>query len=143
MIGLDSVLGERWIKAGGGWRPRMAALLADWPTPVTVTDEGDWSDGRPAYYGEHGEPTLLCDGAIPDFRSGATRGAALDVVRERRGCPEAFLFRDLSRWEVSAWIPNARGRMEAHTLGAGSTEAEALVSALEITVGRAPGSRPA
>ena len=76
-------------------------------------------------------PVPVYAGYLLDLRIAGNRGELLEVVRERWGCPEAFLFSDLPRWEVTAWIPNARGRVEANVLGHGPTEAAALVAALE------------
>lgn len=61
-------LGRRWLAAGGGWRPGMLAH--------------DDSTGR-----EHriNGAMVIPDEWWPDLRDAATRGAALDVVRERWG----------------------------------------------------------
>jgi len=107
-------LGERWIKAGGGWYAGM-------------TDAQTSTVRYPIHY---------YDSAIPDLRDPATRGAALQVVRERWREPSYSLTAvDEScypiRWE---WID---GGLAAPMLGHPiayqqfDSEAEALVAALE------------
>ena len=67
-------------------------------------------------------------GAWPDLRDPATRGAALEVVRERWGEPTLCVLFDHGdrRWAVGRWEDGLalRGR-------GGDSEAEAICSALE------------
>lgn len=58
-------LGRRWIAAGGGWRAGMAAI------------HENGSAHRLAM------STQMSEAWWPDLRDPATRGAALEVVRER------------------------------------------------------------
>ena len=103
-------LGQRWLAAGGGWRRGMRGV-----------------DGRLcAWDGYETEAT------VPDLRDAATRGAALEVVRERWGDPTMHMASLRLGW-VWAFRDEAEVNMIiADGLPiAGTTEAEALVAALE------------
>ena len=135
-------LGERYLAAGGEWRAGMRGVL-----PAS-------GHGGRVYLGSHG---VLCwqgeesgyvagwpewaaiAGGWPDLRDPATRGAVLEVLRERLG--PVFLAPDpdevdadgdgatrylptVRQWRVVSWVT-------WETLAAGPTEAAALVAALE------------
>jgi hypothetical protein len=126
-------LGERWVRAAGrdlsGWRPGMLdnhgrrVLRAD---SFTI----EWTS-----YHQDLHPW-------PDFRDAATRGAALEVVRERWGDPTVYLRAGPS---PHMWTPHTAEMVDGRWLEgplcrrrgswaepiAGTTEAEALVAALE------------
>lgn len=70
---------------------------------------------------------------FPDLRDPATRGAALEVVRERWGDPELCIrrYREAGLPEHQ-WITASCARRKPGIVG-GPTEAEALVAALETT----------
>ena len=112
-------LGERWIAAGGGWRP-------GWERPATGAPDDDGDRGRlddyqPEYMGRP-------DGAWPDLRDPATLGAALAVVRERTD-PLAYV---APYWSHPG--PTLHYHVldrDGHSLGRGDSEAAALVSAIE------------
>jgi hypothetical protein len=140
-------LGERWIAAGGGWRRGMWARPTDPSKPPN--DRGGWlvsdvrADGVPLFdfdwYGDMREP-LPAD-AWPDPRDPATRGAMLEVVRERWGIPGL----SVRLWPSPSWTvwedgPHADRPLCHEVPGAahlgplpikGPTEAEAFVAALE------------
>lgn len=131
-------LGERWVRAGGGWGSGgMLARHVDtraYPLPVRT---GPMEQGA--------------DGWWPDLRDSATRGAALEVVRERWGVDDlapqrtaepteeghASLATGQSHWgvpHVGGW--NIRPRTAKETYIAGKvglqpSEGVWLVAALE------------
>lgn len=82
-------LGRRWIAAGGGWREGMLTM----PTKMVgrgerVTSAGNNHVGFGTYFQHH-------EGLTPDLRDAATRGAALEVVRERWHLPALYV-----RWDA-------------------------------------------
>ena len=84
-------LGRRWIAAGGGWREGMLSLdgwrvLAAGAICVCATDGG--GDGADAVERRECSAALL---GAPDLRDAATRGAALEVVRDRWESPTAYV----------------------------------------------------
>ncbi|WP_230685439.1 hypothetical protein, partial [Streptococcus pneumoniae] len=66
--------------------------------------------------------------AWPDLRDPATRGAALEVVRERWGRPDLSV---RSSRAGRRWQPDCVGTPDALLDVTGNSEAEALVAALE------------
>lgn len=95
-------LGERWVKAGGGWRRGMVGV-----------------DGRLCAWDGY----LPSDGEVPDLRRGVTRGAALEVVRERLGEPTVHVQHSRGRgWEAIGF---------STPVAFFATEGEALLAALE------------
>ena len=140
-------LGRRWLAAGGGWRKgmrslngyRLISVIA--PDIFIVSMEGSgeitkFIAMRRLTYGPEGihkagpGDRLPEWPDVPDLRDPATRGAALEVVRERL---DSAMFHtdglyvarvDGSRWEV--WTDT-----HAYKWAAGASEAEALVAALE------------
>ena len=136
-------LGRRWLAAGGGWRKgmrslngyRLISVIA--PDIFIVSMEGSgeitkFIAMRRLTYGPEGihkagpGDRLPQWPDVPDLRDPATRGAALDVVRERWGDPTAYI---RYSWEWKAWYAYA-GPHSPHG-GAHDSEAEALVAALE------------
>lgn len=115
-------LGERWKRAGGGWAPGMLIRYGDRGLAIDVHRVGG-ADGRDRQRPLDDSPWW------PDFRDAATRGAALEVVRERWGDPLLYVraVDDGSGWEATS--PD--NTMEIVTVAWGATEAEALVAALE------------
>lgn len=116
-------LGERWLAACGISSELLLAV------------DSLRSRGLTMYRGTVSGVLWRLDEASatwwPDLRDPATRGAALEVVRERWSDPAMYLmplWRDLActrRVWVVARDADAEGR------GSGDTEAEALVAALE------------
>lgn len=112
-------LGRRWLAAGGEWVPgmlwgnfRIHDVKQD-PRGFMVVSRGNgWT--APGFQ----------DG-WPDFRDPATRGAALQVVRERLGCPTAWMEPGEEGW----WLFFHQG--DVLTARWGPTEAHALVAAME------------
>jgi hypothetical protein len=131
-------LGERWVKAGGGWRPGMWARPAD--PADSPSEEGGWrvsaveASGTPLFdyewYGGLREP--LPEGAWPDLRDPATKGAALGFLRERLNRSGLATANRAGRWYVGDWHYGDRGEWEPGFIvyDEGSEEA-ALVAALE------------
>lgn len=125
-------LGERWVEAGGGWRPGMLAVKSETERRsgytlrlVTEWAEDEWEVGGVG--GPIGIGHLW-----PDFRDPATRGACLEVVRERRRDPATHIRPPVngSGWRAfdgtCAPVRNAQGApVEA------DGEAACLVAALE------------
>jgi hypothetical protein len=127
-------LGARWIAAGGGWWPGMLVrghrtglgcrLTTSDPSRLwweSPTGDG-WVYSVDGWESDNHAPPW------PDLRDPATRGAALEVVRERRKDPLAWM----------DWLQTPSGLEWYVNLGghgggwfAGCTEAEALVAALE------------
>lgn len=123
-------LGRRWREAGGGWREGMRD-----GDGYIVTAVGE--DGLPDASGVAGTApaqtmvTTWLD-SWPDLRDPATRGAALEVVRERWG--PAFQVSPVIRFTPDAvvivrWMWYANDKNENR--GDSTSEAEALVAALE------------
>ncbi len=84
-----------------------------------LTSEGD--EGRHEY--GYTPPKY----GIPDLTDPATLGCLLALVREAWGQPLVSV-----RWSVHGWrVLNTEGRAWCWRIGKGSTEAEALVAALE------------
>ena len=66
-------------------------------------------------------------GALPNLTDPATLGCLLALVRDAWGQPLVSV-----RWSVHGWrVLNTEGRAWCWRIGKGSTEAEALVAALE------------
>ncbi len=130
-------LGRWWIAAGGGWRTGMLTdcnervLRADaeylWVGFDYESETGRWdvdaervrSDDRGARW--------------PDLRDAATRGAALEVVRERWGDTQVHVWPTADEEDDRhlTWWVRAPLRFGSRAYGSGNSEAEALVSALE------------
>jgi hypothetical protein len=131
-------LGARWVAAGG---PREMAG-ARYLTPYGLNRLGDpayrCSPAEPQHWYRSGneEADPVGDDWIPDLRDPATRGAALEVLREKWHDPGLHIrYSSQTReWSavasdsVSCWRRDGDGGLERVT---GATEAEALVAALE------------
>lgn len=121
-------LGERWIAAGGGWRAGMlpidSATGASW---VRLREDApdDWDLQEPY------DPFAGLDKAVPDLRDPATRGAALEVVRERWARPYLCVRStdDDDEDGCGSWYIE---QPEVY----GVSEAECIVRALEAAVPR-------
>lgn len=127
-------LGRRWQAACGqwwqAWRPGMLWRVTH------SRNEGRISDVSPGavnfrHYMPPGDP-----GPWPDLRDAATRGAALEVVRERWGAPALQVSPVVATQPdgvptgiVTAWRYYVNDP-EEH-FGHAATEPEALVAALE------------
>lgn len=129
-------LGRRWIAAGGGWRDGM---LAGGGHPRRTLFGSSQSGSTYGYAlplpknkrGVQLRPPCppLDPKAWPDLRDPATRGAALEVVRERWGDPTAYV-RYSHEWKswyayAGTWCPVG---------GAHDSEEAALVAALEAAL---------
>lgn len=75
-------------------------------------------------------PLIVMDGYIPDFRFGATRGAALAVVRERWRCDSLSLLYN-GAYGTDSWIIVGSWPTCIPIAKNAPTEAEALVIAVE------------
>jgi hypothetical protein len=124
-------LDARWAKLLAEGRAEWAQglWLRDWDEPVVVRDDDGWpcwfdSSGSDSWE-RHGEDITI------QWEHPATLGALLGLVRERWGVPSAYLIRDRPGWRM--WVHG----MEAECIRLriaptqGSTEAEALIAALE------------
>lgn len=92
----DRALGERWLKAGGGWCVGMTSPAVGNNTfhVIALDNEGvpvEWLvtrnyDGPSAIvtaYGRPGWARVVWADQVPDFGNPAVRGLALDVLRKR------------------------------------------------------------
>ncbi len=125
-------LGRAWIAAGGGWRDGML----------------DGHTGHRIALGPDGESYTVrkSDGqSWPDLRDPATRGAALDVVRERWGDPLVCVIGTIDHpcyigittaprtdWRIDAWTA------DVSDLHGYDSEAAALLAALVAALGVKP-----
>jgi hypothetical protein len=115
-------LGERWIKAGGGWL--VDGGFARWDDGALASQR---LDGAPP--GDEGRPTREW---WPDLRDPATKGAALEVVRGRLSDATAHLVPPSPRQPGDVWTLWGRGRDgRGQCFCFESTEEAALVAALE------------
>ena len=137
----DLTLGARWVAKDGGWQPGMLGIRPSCPVmwyrvlrcyddtgipSVWTEEDGGIIDG------ENGGGDFPRD-AVPALSDSATRGAALDVVRVRRGDPQIHVWPTTNEeddTDVTWWV-RAPMRYGSSALGSGSTEAEAIVAALE------------
>ena len=122
-------LGRRWLSAGGEWRDGMLTQHGERVLSLAPPTE------RPRLYVADPCPesrppwdilTVRTDDGgprVPDLRDPATRGAALEVVRERWGDPTSHTSFDSLRGWVYA------GKIDC--TDAFPSEAEAIVAALE------------
>lgn len=131
--------GRRWLAAGMGWREGMLTATG-WRLTSDPYERGWACAARPGV--EVAIPLLDSDGG-PDFDDAATRGVALEMVRERLGEPTAYLTYDASHGEWS--LVRNLGHDEEEGLHSGGdwglngtgafitgpTEADALVAAAE------------
>ena len=126
-------LGRRWLAAGGGWREGMRDGEGYIVTGIGADGIPDESN-LAATAGDTAGLTAWVN-AWPDLRDAATRGAALDVVRERWGDPTMHMASLRLGW-VWAFRDEAEVNMIiADGLPiAGTTEPEALVAALEAAI---------
>jgi len=116
-------IGRAWIAAGGDVRPGMRDTQG-----ARLTDRHAWvqpDDWSPAVFAANNYSHL------PDLRDAATRGAALEVVRERWGAPEGHLypFERAAYPEALSWV--FRRFYGADFTSEGDSEAAALLAALE------------
>jgi len=129
-------IGRAWIAAGGGWRDAFAAVDADghrWRvylgSPPILCGHGI---GTPGFIGGW-ESTADIIGAWPDLRDAATRGAALEVVRERWGDDTMHMAALRSGWVWMFHDERAVDLIIVNSLPiAGASEAEALLLALQL-----------
>ena len=131
-------IGRAWIAAGGGWREGMLAG-GGVPRRVLFMRAESWSstygydlplERKPGRRGPNRPPSPTRDPkAWPDFRDAATRGAALEVVRERWGAPEGHLYPFERKAGVRSWV--FRRFYGADFTSEGDSEAAALLAALE------------
>lgn len=120
-----------------GWRPGMLDLdsrtrmLENWRDP---NDDAPptYTEG-PGFVDTHEWSPA---GRVMDLRDPATRGAALDVVRERWKCPTLHLVACWIDGQFCGWkwggLPPGDRREMALMLADGNTEGEALVAAIEV-----------
>lgn len=81
-------LGRRWLAAGGVWRDGMLDGLSRVRTHH-ATGRSAYIRYRDTNWEWAEEP--VADNAWPDLRDAATRGAAMEVVRERWESPTAYV----------------------------------------------------
>jgi hypothetical protein len=122
-------LGQRWLKAGGEWRPGMLATDGGRVRDVNgTTIEWDYLD---AFDGHARTPLAKCE-EVPDFRDGATKGAALEFLRERLSMPGLGLHAvPPHEWHVGTLERAPHGGLVSEAVGFGGSDSEALVSTLE------------
>ncbi len=110
---------------GWKWLPGMRYRLH--PTHPWFRYDGEDccdDDGKPI---TQAPPNLQSHNAISDLTDPATLGCLLALVREAWGQPLVSV-----RWSVHGWrVLNTEGRAWCWSIGKGSTEAEALIAALE------------
>lgn len=102
------------------WRPGMLSTHG-----ARVLDAGLWASSSGVIVADEN------DGEEPDFADFATVGCLLAAVREVLGDPRAFVRPTLTGWAVLPGDPFRVGM-----LGAGPTEADALIAALEAAARR-------
>lgn len=129
-------LGERWIKAGGGHAPGMRVLETEYGgTPVRLTGRDDdyWHGvaGDDCGTSWYRIPHDRMSTRVPDLRDGATRGAALDVVRERFSDPTIYIEVGFTGPDSfpNYWLRSGSGREEPYANE--TSEGACLVAALE------------
>ena len=133
---IAEALGRRWIAAGGGWREGMLSLdgwrvLAVYGVCVCASDGGA--------EGAEGVELRECSAALldcPDLRDPATRGAALEVVRERWNSPALQIspvvrtdMNGASTGGITGWRWYSNDKED--NMGTAFTEGACLVAALE------------
>lgn len=131
-------LGRRWIAAGGGWREGMrATCYADWGTVTRVFTDDDGTQTVYVSWDHDAASGDLRDygaDAWPDFRDPATRGVALEVIRERYLDGFAHIAFADGQWCLRV-LPNGAMftpfRHDRLLDFRGATEGEVLVMALE------------
>ena len=121
--------GKRWM-AKAGWADGMLML----PHPAFGGRHRVQVDARGAFI-PTAVPHDVPGDALPDLRDGATKGAALEVVRERWGIKRlwAEFQADNAMWGVGDWVLGwacLDGEKPPPDLSADSEE-ELLVAALE------------
>lgn len=124
-------LGERWVKAGGGYGQGWLVQEVAYGTTARLVwkDADHWhaATAAGAFFAwlrirhEH-----MTD-RLPDLRDPATRGAALEVVRERWARPIFLMPDDALCRSWGAYTPG----VEPEQVAEGDSEAAALVAALE------------
>jgi len=139
-------LGERWIKAGGGWKVAAASPSVGGNTlrVIALDNEGvpvEWlvtrDSGGPSVvtaYGRPGWARVVWDDQVPDPRDPATLGTWLATVRERYNDSDLHvlpLFRDLACTERVWVVVSERAEPKRLRVASGASEADALVAALE------------
>lgn len=126
-------LGERYNRHASA-RARMLGWMGDEQVAVVEDDvPGSDANNDPprmllVYQHRHRRlATVAPEWVIPDLRDAATRGAALEVVRERWGRPIFLMPDDASCRSWGAYTPG----VEPEQVAEGASEEEALVAALE------------
>ena len=122
-------LGRRWLAAGGGWRAGMLSMdgwrVVHAAGIVACVTDGDGN--ADAIERRECSPGLL---SPPDLRDPATMGVCLAVVRERLDSP-MFRTDALYALRVSERCWQLYTDTHAYSWADGTTEAEALVRAME------------
>lgn len=136
-------IGRRWLAAGGGWRDGMMDGLSRVRTHHAT---GRSADIRYRDINWEWVEEPVADTSWPDLRDAATRGAAVEVVRERWGgdvwvqgmtCyppsdgPPLTRHGPVLRWVVGGLHYSDGQRVNGAGPDGFDTEPEALVAALE------------
>ena len=123
------------------WMPGMLTLEEIVPPAVTL----GWDAAR-VLHTDEGEVVRVCtvlgkvrdihDTALPDLTDPATLGGLLALVREAWGDPYVYVLSCANDWFTVCSPAAEGGKWLRHPPIDGSTEAEALVAALEAAEGR-------
>lgn len=135
-------LGQRWLAAGGGYGEGWQVFETDYGTIARLV----WRDAD-HWHAVTAGPTRAwlrirhenMGTRVPDFSDPATKGAALEVVRERWGIKRLWVeFQvDNAMWSVGDWVLGwacLDGETPPPDIMADSEE-ELLVAALEAAGG--------
>lgn len=126
-------LGARFLAAGGRWAPGMLALETG--DRVLRMEDGYVVTSRIGYEGEHPFRSPQYAGT-PDMTDAATLGCVLAQVREAYGVPTIWVECETPG---GPWL--VLSGFDGDVLYAeGTSEAEALVCAMEARVGRDRGT---
>jgi hypothetical protein len=105
-------------------------------TGRTFIEHADCGEAAWLWVADDGCERLPVDGRLPDLTDPATLGCLLALVREAWGDPYVYVLSCANDWFTVCSPADEGGKWLRHPPIDGSTEAEALVAALEAAEGR-------